>query len=133
MRFGCLCISLQFNQPTNQLILYVLEASDLPADPSKKKEEKDGQRSKSRSRSGNKGSAEKEDEVKIDPMVKASIKLDGKKVKKEKTSTKTNTTNPYYNEKLTFEVRFTAGFTRLDTDTVFTPPYHPQLPLHTFL
>jgi len=102
MRFGCLCVSLQYNPVVKKLTMFVLEASDLPADPTKKtkkkkEEEDDGERGR--------GSAfEKDDGVKIDPMVKASLRLDGRKVKKSKTSAKTNTVNPYFNEMLTFEV-----------------------------
>ena len=105
MRFGCLCLSIQYNPVVKKLTMFVLEASDLPADPGKKKEKsKDDDGGRGRSSSGRKSAYEMDDEVKIDPMVKASLKLDGKKVKKVKTSSKTNTINPYFNEMLTFEV-----------------------------
>merc|ERR1712228_844581 len=93
------------NPVVKKLIMFVLEASDLPASgktPKKKKRKTtDDDSDSSRGRSS---AFDKEEEVKIDPMVKASLRLDGRKVKKAKTSTKTNTVNPYFNEMLTFEV-----------------------------
>ena len=84
--------------------MYVLEASDLPEDPTKSKKKKRREEGEEDEEQGRKSAFEKDDSVKIDPMVKASLKIDGKKVKKVKTSTKQNTINPYYNEELRFEV-----------------------------
>ena len=110
MRFGCLCVSLQYNPVVKKLVLFVLEATDLPASgkaPKKKKgrttdDDSDDLESDA---DGTKSAFGKLENVKIDPMVKATLKLDGKKVKKAKTSTKSNTVNPYFNEVLSFEVR----------------------------
>lgn len=41
-----------------------------------------------------------------DPYVKISMMLNGKRVKKKKTTIKKCTLNPYYNESFTFEVPF---------------------------
>ena len=41
-----------------------------------------------------------------DPYVKISLMLNGKRVKKKKTTIKKCTLNPYYNESFTFEVPF---------------------------
>jgi len=109
MRFGCLCVSLQYNPVVKKLVLFVLEATDLPASgkaPKKKKgrttdDDSDDLESDA---DGTKSAFGKLENVKIDPMVKATLKLDGKKVKKAKTSTKSNTVNPYFNEVLSFEV-----------------------------
>lgn len=102
MRFGCLCLSLQYTPVMKRLTMYVLEASDLPPDPNSKPKKK-GKEDDDEER-GKRSHFEKDDDVKIDPMIKASLKLDGKKVKKAKTSTKQNTINPYFNEELKFEV-----------------------------
>ena len=104
MRFGCLCLSLQYNPVVKKLTMFVLEASDLPADPTKKDKKKKKRREDEDEGRGRRSAYENDEEVKIDPLVKASLKLDGKKVTKTKTSRKTNTTNPYFNEMLTFEV-----------------------------
>ena len=42
----------------------------------------------------------------LDPYVKISLMLNGKRVKKKKTTIKKCTLNPYYNESFTFEVPF---------------------------
>ena len=109
MRFGCLCLSLQYTPVVKKLTMFVLEASDLPADPTKKDKKKKRRRDEDDDGKGRRSAYENDEEVKIDPMVKASLKLDGKKVHKTKTSRKTNTTNPYFNEMLAFEVGVMGG------------------------
>ena len=42
----------------------------------------------------------------VDPYVKIALILNGKRIKKKKTSIKKCTLNPYYNESFTFEVPF---------------------------
>ena len=42
----------------------------------------------------------------VDPYVKLSLMLNGKRIKKKKTTIKKCTLNPYYNESFTFEVPF---------------------------
>ena len=42
----------------------------------------------------------------LDPYVKLSLMLNGKRVKKKKTTIKKYTLNPYYNESFSFEVPF---------------------------
>lgn len=42
----------------------------------------------------------------LDPYVKLSLMLNGKRVKKKKTTLKKQTLNPYYNESFTFEVPY---------------------------
>jgi len=41
-----------------------------------------------------------------DPYVKLSLMLNGKRIKKKKSSVKKCTLNPYFNESFTFEVPF---------------------------
>lgn len=41
-----------------------------------------------------------------DPYVKIAIMMNGKRIKKKKTSIKKCTLNPYYNESFTFEIPF---------------------------
>ena len=42
----------------------------------------------------------------VDPYVKISLMLNGKRIKKKKTTIKKCTLNPYYNESFSFEVPF---------------------------
>jgi len=85
---GCLCLSLQYVPVISKLTMCVLEAKDLPKTHKQSKEGTDGP----------------DVEATIDPMVKLSLKFEGKKVAKKKTAVKKNTENPYYNEIFHFTV-----------------------------
>lgn len=61
-----------------------------------------------------------------DPYVKIALMMNGKRIKKKKTSIKKCTLNPYYNESFTFEVPFdqvqkvTLVITVVDYDRIGT-------------
>lgn len=79
IRLGDICFSLRYVPTTGKLTVVVLEAKNL------KKMDITGS---------------------SDPYVKLSLLLNGKRVKKKKTTMKKQTLNPYYNESFTFDVPF---------------------------
>jgi len=78
-RLGDICFSLRYVPTAGKLTVVVLEAKNL------KKMDACGL---------------------SDPYVKLSLLLNGKRIKKKKTSTKKTTLNPYYNESFTFDVPY---------------------------
>lgn len=78
-RLGDVCFSLRYVPTAGKLTVVVLEAKNL------KKMDVGGL---------------------SDPYVKLSLILNGKRVKKKKTTIKKHTLNPYYNESFTFELPF---------------------------
>lgn len=54
----------------------------------------------------------------LDPYVKLSLLMNGKRIKKKKSTIKKCTLNPYYNESFSFEVAFEqiqVGLLKLDS------------------
>lgn len=78
-RLGDICFSLRYVPTSGKLTIVILEAKNL------KKMDVGGL---------------------SDPYVKLSLMLNGKRVKKKKTTIKKYTLNPYYNESFSFEVPF---------------------------
>jgi len=58
----------------------------------------------------------------VDPYVKLALLMNGKRIKKKKSTIKKCTLNPYYNESFSFEVAFEQIQVRYDTiqDAIFT-------------
>ncbi|XP_064617520.1 synaptotagmin-1-like isoform X2 [Liolophura sinensis] len=98
-KLGDICFSLRYVPTAGKLTVVILEAKNL------KKMDVGGL---------------------SDPYVKISLMLNGKRVKKKKTTIKKCTLNPYYNESFTFEVPFeqiqkvTLAITVVDYDRIGT-------------
>jgi len=98
-KLGDICFSLRYVPTAGKLTIVILEAKNL------KKMDVGGL---------------------SDPYVKLSLMLNGKRIKKKKTTIKKCTLNPYYNESFTFEVPFeqiqkiSAHVTVVDYDRIGT-------------